>query len=84
MVNIFTFMEISISKPDWDSRLTQLLSSHDLFAPVSGQSNLDYLLMEADRIPDIVYNQAKPVSPLKTFFLPVKEIERTRCRVYAL
>jgi len=66
-------MEVSVPKIDWDDRLQQLLSSHDLFAPVKSHSSLDYVKIEAGRIPDIVYNQAKTVTPLKTFFLPMKE-----------
>ena len=53
--------------------MTQLLSTHEIYAPLTGQVSLDYRHIEAGDIIDIVYNRAKPVSPLKTFFLPVKE-----------
>ena len=66
-------MEISIPKSEWDDHLKKLLSAHDLFAPVKTQSHLDYKQIDEPLIKEIVYNEAKPVSPLKTFFLPVKE-----------
>ncbi len=64
---------ISIPKREWDERLVQLLSSFDIFAPVENEFSCDYVKIEADTVPDIVYNKPKPVTPLKKFFLPVKE-----------
>ncbi len=64
---------ITILKHEWDERLVQLLSSFDLYAPVENGFSKDYHLLDADTIPGIIYNQAKPVTPLKMFFLPVKE-----------
>jgi len=64
---------IVIPKHEWDERLHQLLSSHDLYAPVDNGFNLDYVKLDVESIPEISYNKPKPVTPLKKFFLPVKE-----------
>ena len=64
---------IAIPKHEWDERLIQLLSSLDLYAPVENDFSCDYVKLDADTIPEIIYNKPKPVTPLKSFFLPVKE-----------
>lgn len=64
---------IAIPKHEWDERLTDLLSSFDLYAPVENDFSSDYIRLDAGTIPVIVYNKPKPVTPLKKFFLPVKE-----------
>jgi sulfhydrogenase subunit beta (sulfur reductase) len=63
----------SIRKEEWDSKLEQLISSHTIFATVSNESGLDYELVRPDDIKRISYNKPKPATPLKTFFLPVRE-----------
>ena len=78
----FTFCEINniimtrsylISKENWDIVLTELLSDFDIYAPVVEVASQEYKLVQEKDIPLIVYNVPKPVSPLKTFFLPVRE-----------
>ncbi|MCK5065802.1 MAG: 4Fe-4S dicluster domain-containing protein [Bacteroidales bacterium] len=64
---------IAIPKHEWDEKLHQLLSSFDLYAPVENDFSCDYVKLDADTVPEIVYNKPKPVTPLKKFFLPVKE-----------
>lgn len=64
---------IAISKREWDERLSQLLLSFDVFAPVENEFSCDYAQLDADSIIHIAYNKPKPVTPLKKFFLPVKE-----------
>ena len=64
---------IAIPKHEWDERLNQLLSSLDLYAPVENDFSCDYVKLDTDTIPEISYNKPKPVTPLKYFFLPVKE-----------
>ena len=51
----------------------QLLSSFDLYAPVENEFSCDYALLDENMFSGIVYNKPKPVTPLKKFFLPVKE-----------
>lgn len=69
---------IAIPKHEWDERIQELLSSLNFYAPVENEFSCDYALIEAETIPGIVYNKAKPVTPLKKFFLPVKENVTTR------
>ncbi len=64
---------IAIPKHEWDEKLHQLLSSFDLYAPVENDFSCDYVMLDADTVPEIIYNKPKPVTPLKKFFLPVKE-----------
>jgi len=64
---------IAIPKHEWDERLNHLLSSLDLYAPVENDFSCDYVKLDAETIPEITYNKPKPVTPLKNFFLPVKE-----------
>ena len=64
---------IAIPKHEWDEKLNQLLSSLDLYAPVENDFSCDYVKLDMDTIPEISYNKPKPVTPLKNFFLPVKE-----------
>ena len=64
---------IAIPKHEWDERLKQLLSSLDLYAPVENDFSCDYVKLDSETIPEITYNKPKPVTPLKNFFLPIKE-----------
>jgi ferredoxin len=64
---------IAIPKHEWDERLIELLSSFDLYAPVENDFSCDYVKLERRIIPEIIYNKPKPVTPLKNFFLPIKE-----------
>ena len=62
-----------IGKEDWDKRLEQLIQSHTVFATVVNGFGQDYELLKPETIPLISYNIPKPATPLKSFFLPVKE-----------
>ena len=48
---------ITIPKREWDERLTQLLSSFDVFAPVENEFSCDYAQMDADTIIHIAYDK---------------------------
>ncbi|NSW95081.1 MAG: 4Fe-4S dicluster domain-containing protein [Bacteroidales bacterium] len=63
----------SINKEDWDRTLEQLMSSYLIFATVKNEFGIDYEELTAETIADISYNIPKPATPLKNFFLPVKE-----------
>jgi ferredoxin len=71
---------IAIPKKEWDERLNQLLSSFDLYAPVDNDFSCDYVKLDEETIPEIIYNKPKPVTPLKSFFLPIKENVTTEQR----
>ena len=62
-----------IKKEEWDKTLEQLLLSYTIFACVENEYGLDYELIRPSDIIKISYNKPKPATPLKTFFLPVKE-----------
>ncbi|NMC40701.1 MAG: hypothetical protein GYA43_05940 [Bacteroidales bacterium] len=57
----------------WVELLERLLASHDIFGPVAGEHFQEYEHLTAATIPEVVYNRPKPASPLKIFFLPVRE-----------
>ncbi len=63
----------SITKEEWDKTLEQLLLSYTIFASVESEFGLDYELIRPVDIARISYNQPKPATSLKSFFLPVKE-----------
>lgn len=62
-----------LEKGIWDAALAYLLNDYRVFAPLMGIKALDYECIGEVHIPDIVYNTPKPVVPLKTFFLPIRE-----------
>jgi len=64
---------ISIKKEDWHRSLEKLLISHDIFVPVKDEYSLDYEPFRLNQAEYIAYNTPKPATPLKNFFLPVRE-----------
>jgi sulfhydrogenase subunit beta (sulfur reductase) len=64
---------ICINKEEWDKALEQFLLSYTIFASVENEFGLDYELIRPEDIARISYNKPKPVTSLKSFFLPVKE-----------
>ena len=64
---------LSINKAEWDKALERLLLSYVIFATVKNESGIDYEVITPENINEISYNKPKPATPLKNFFLPVKE-----------
>jgi sulfhydrogenase subunit beta (sulfur reductase) len=62
-----------IQKEEWDKTLDHLLLSCTIFASVENEFGIDYELIRSEDIAKITYNKPKPSTPLKSFFLPVKE-----------
>ncbi len=62
-----------ISMTDWQAVLGQFSASYSLFAPVEFNGSQDYELVDKENTGNIIYNHPKPATPVKTFFLPVKE-----------
>lgn len=62
-----------LGKKEWDMRLGELIQSHTIYAAVSSEFGQDIELLKPEDIPAILYNKPKPATPLKSFFLPVKE-----------
>ncbi len=62
-----------ISITQWQVVLLKLANYYSLYAPVQFNGFQDYELIDKENAGDIIYNHPKPTTPLKTFFLPVKE-----------
>jgi sulfhydrogenase subunit beta (sulfur reductase) len=63
---------ISISLSDWHLFLSKISHETDVFVPVGNHLRVEYRLFQNNnRL--MVYNRPAPVTPLKIFFLPVKE-----------
>jgi|AntRauTorckE6833_2_1112554.scaffolds.fasta_scaffold00177_2 ferredoxin len=63
----------TLPKSNWDALLSSILSDYDIYAPFRFDDTTEYSVVNEKNVNDIIYNQPKPSSPLKTFFLPVKE-----------
>lgn len=64
---------IKINKEEWDRLLIQLSEAGEtIYAPVRHNGVFDYEAVKEESIGEIVYNEAKPASPLKIFFLPIR------------
>jgi ferredoxin len=63
---------IQISLAHWHLFLKKISAEMTVFVPVYNGLNIEYKLFN-DNQDQIVYNHAWPVTPLKTFFLPVKK-----------
>ncbi len=62
-----------IRKADCEKVLADLTAGFLVYAPVKKVNFVDYESIDKNLIGKIIYNTPKPVSPLKTFFLPVKQ-----------
>ena len=64
---------IGINKEDWHNSLEKLLTEYDIFVPVKNEYSLDYEPFRVNEADHVAYNEPKPATPLKNFFLPVRE-----------
>lgn len=65
---------LTFSIESWNKQLTGLIPEFDIFAPVPFEDNIEYSpINRSSDVDKIIYNRPKPSTPLKTFFLPVKE-----------
>lgn len=65
------FRQLSLEA--WEKALQALSADFQIYAPVKRWDTIDYERLRPESIRGVVYNTPKPVSPLKIFFLPVKE-----------
>lgn len=64
---------IKTNREEWNKLLIGLSDSGErLFAPVRKNGSFDYEPINRSNAGSIVYNEAKPSSPLKIFFLPLR------------
>ncbi|MDR4988913.1 MAG: 4Fe-4S dicluster domain-containing protein [Bacteroidales bacterium] len=66
-------MYYQLGKDAWDKALSDLLGSYMIYAPLLIGNHQDYELLDKELVKHIVYNAPRPSTPLKSFFLPVKE-----------
>ncbi len=57
----------------WDEAVKFLSEKFRVYAPTSQWGSSDYQLIDRQNASSVIYNQARPSTPLKHFFLPVKE-----------
>jgi sulfhydrogenase subunit beta (sulfur reductase) len=62
----------SASLETWSEVLSLISQQYEIFAPIKNNF-LDYELVTPENVSAIVYNEARPTTPLKAFFFPVKE-----------
>lgn len=62
-----------INKANWEKNLKGLTGKYLVYASVNNGNTQDYQILSPSNITEISYNTAKPVTPLKSFFLPVRE-----------
>ena len=62
-----------ISAVDWQEALVQLSGLYPVYAPTQFNLSQDYELIDSENAANIIYNHPKPSTPVKAFFLPVKE-----------
>ncbi|MBN2481184.1 MAG: 4Fe-4S dicluster domain-containing protein [Bacteroidales bacterium] len=63
---------LEITRDNWNLFLASLLDEMNIFVPVNNGYSTEYKLFTSD-LENVVYNRPIPVTPLKQFFLPVKE-----------
>ena len=61
-----------IHKDEWFAFLHKSTDTYNVYVPVKFNNNIEYELLNGEQ-EDMALNIARPVTPLKTFFLPVKE-----------
>jgi sulfhydrogenase subunit beta (sulfur reductase) len=61
-----------IHKNDWFAFLQKSSEIYNVYVPVRYDNHIEYEILQ-DETDNITLNVARPVTPLKTFFLPVKE-----------
>ena len=63
----------SVPNAKWIAFLKNVMSDFDVFAPIRRDNFLDYELISDENIDSISIGIAKPVTPIKAFFFPIKE-----------
>ncbi len=63
----------SVSLKQWVEILSMISAEQNIFAPIEKGNFLDYERITENNVEQISYNKAKPTTPLKAFFFPIKE-----------
>jgi ferredoxin len=64
---------ITFEERRWDVAMKALIKQNKLLAPVVKHDFQDYEIIGEHNLHQIIYNHPKPTTPLKTFFLPIKQ-----------
>lgn len=65
---------LDIPFKEWTRSLEEICRQFEVYAPIERFGNIDYeKITDKAAVNGIIYNQPKPVTPLKSFFLPYKE-----------
>ncbi len=70
--NIKMNPSFQIHSHDWYAFLHKSTPEYNVYVPVKYNNNLEYEILSGNE-EDIILNLPKPVTPLKTFFLPIRE-----------
>ena len=70
----------SLFSSDWNKVLEEIVPMYNIYATIKNDNSIDYELVNLDNISEIIYNIPKPTTPLKTFYLPIKENLTTEVR----
>jgi ferredoxin len=62
-----------LNRGNWEEAVEGLIDEFRLYAPVNLWGHMDYTRINPGNIKQIIYNNPRPITPLKTFFLPVKQ-----------
>lgn len=63
----------TLSKQRWLQCLQDFLSEYHLYAPIKKEESVDYEEITVEKLDSIHYDGSTPTTPLKAFYLPVKE-----------
>lgn len=62
-----------VSEQKWKEFLTNILTDSIVYAPLEKEEAVDYEKITEEKIDSIYYDGNAPITPLKAFYLPVKE-----------
>ncbi len=62
-----------LGREQWEKWIGENLDDFDFFAPIKKWDHIDFEKITQDNFSKIIYNKPRPVSPLKSFFLPIKQ-----------
>ncbi len=57
----------------WEEVVKEIFKEYFLYAPIKQWGAVDYELIHLEKVPFIIYYHPRPVTPLKVFFLPIKQ-----------
>jgi len=62
-----------LTRKHWDEAIFTFFNEFNVYAPIQKWDFIDYMLIDEKNLNAVIYNHPKPATPLKSFFLPVKQ-----------